>query len=1063
MSEQKQPYHERVAGEVIKALQEGTAPWVKPWEPGQQPDKPTNALTGKPYRGWNNVYLSMLKQGDDNRWCTYKQAGELGAQVRKGEKGAVIQYWQFQEKMLLKDDQGKPLLDDKGEKKYLNVELERPKVFHAVVFHASQIDGLPPLPPRKEKPEWERHEAAEKLLEASGASIHHDQNDRAFYRPSTDQIHLPERGQFPTPDNYYATALHELGHWTGHSSRLDRDLVHPFGSEGYAKEELRAELASYMLGSELGIGHDPGQHTAYIGSWIKTLKDDPQELFRASRDAQQIMDYVQGLGQEQEKGHQQEQEKEKSQVQKELLAELVEASNKALEGYKSIESWRTMEAAANAYGMDATLTRPERQEDRLLGEMVIRYEKDGKLLPIETELIPGDGKAVTSVDGERVPGTGFTSDPDWQTAAFKRAVTPLLQQQVTQRQEQDQELAAKPTQLADDTDAHGDNAGHWILASGEGENRLPGGPWPNQERAELEAGYINRLAAGLAEVREGRMTAEGLDAVAETMVVPGEYGVRGVVKDELNTWTGATQVRGCIEVEKGGETFVEEAPAQEAQFFGVYVGQEDGRMVWQSDHHTQEQANAVAQRLEAIHEQAKVYQSREAQEQTLSRSQEQAKESNAMGTPKQEAGQPPQIAQEKAWLNVPYKEKNEAKQHGAKWDKDAKSWYAAAGTNLAPLSKWLPENNEIRQERPQDPRAEFADALKGAGLRLDGLPLMDGKLHRVPVEGDEKGKSSGAYKGHLDGHPAGFIQNFKSGYKENWKATGQRLNPAEIAKLELQAEAKKKAREQERQDGYNAKSHAITHELASLPDAPADHPYLKGKGLDAAGHAFGAKLDDRGNLVIPIEDKDGKVWSAQRIGPTGFKGYEKDAKVSGCYQVIGGKDALAAQDSQEPVLISSGFGTSASIHMATGRPVVVAFQDNNLKDVAQEFKQMFPERTIAVLGDDDRHLPERTPALPNSGRVKANEAAKAVGGRAIFPQFTAQEKGREFTDFSDLHRARGLATVQRQVEQGLAQARTTVNARDQREQVIDKKQGRDKEREEQKRSRSRGEARSLGL
>lgn len=434
-----------------------------------------------------------------------------------------------------------------------------------------------------------------------------------------------------------------------------------------------------------------------------------------------------------------------------------------------------------------------------------------------------------------------------------------------------------------------------------------------------------------------------------------------------------------------------------------------------------------------------------------------------METPKQEAAQPQQIAQEKTWLNVPYKEKNEAKQQGARWDKGAKSWYAPEGTNLAPLSKWLPENNEIRQEPPQDPRAEFAEALKDAGLKVEGLPQMDGKLHRVPVEGDEKGKSSGAYKGYLDGHPAGFIQNFKSGYKENWKATGQRLNPAEIAKLEREAEAKRQAREREREAGYNAKSQAITQELANLPDAPADHPYLKGKGLDGAGHAFGAKLDDRGNLVIPIEDKEGKVWSAQRIGPTGFKGYEKDAKVSGCYQVIGGKDALAAQDAHEPLLISTGFGTSASIHMATGRPVVVAFQDNNLQDVAQEFKQMFPERTIAVLGDDDRHLPERTPPLPNSGRVKANEAAKAVGGRAIFPQFTAQEKGREFTDFSDLHRVRGLATVQRQVEQGLAQARTTVNARDQREQMLEKKQEREKEREEQKRSKSRGEARGLGL
>lgn len=1053
MAEQKQPYHERVAEEVIKALQEGTAPWIKPWEPGQQPDRPTNALTGKPYRGWNNVYLSMLQQGEDNRWCTYKQANELGAQVRKGEKGAVVQYWQFREKKLLKDDQGKPILDEKGEKQYRNVELERPKVFHAVVFHASQIDGMPPLPPRKERPEWERHADAEKLLEASGASIHHDQNDRAFYRPSTDQIHLPERGQFPTPDNYYATALHELGHWTGHPSRLDRDLAHPFGSEGYAKEELRAEMASYMLGSELGIGHDPGQHTAYIGSWIKALKEDPQELFRASRDAQQIMDFVQGLVQEQE------QEQEKVQTQQQLIAELDEASGEALEGYKSIESWRTMETTAKAYGMNATLARSEREE----GAMVIRYEKDGETLPIETELMPGDGKAVTLVDGERVLGTGFTSDPEWQAEAFKQAITPLLQHQVTQRQESGKDVSAAVNEIADwETGREPDL---WnIKVGGKGLlGRQGAGSYRDKGLAEQEAAYINRMAAGLAEVWEGRMTAEGLDTVANTMIVPGEHGVQSMVKHELDTWTGTTEVRGCIEIEKDGEKLVLETPADEAQFFGVYAGQEDGRMVWQSDHPTQEQANAVAYRLEAIHAQAKVYQSREAQEQTISRSQAQAKENNAMETPKQEAAQPQQTAQEKTWLNVPYKEKNEAKQQGARWDKGAKSWYAPEGTNLAPLSKWLPENNEIRQEPPQDPRAEFAEALKDAGLKVEGLPQMDGKLHRVPVEGDEKGKSSGAYKGYLDGHPAGFIQNFKSGYKENWKATGQRLNPAEIAKLEREAEAKRQARERERETGYNAKSQAITQELASLPDAPADHPYLKGKGLDGAGHAFGAKLDDRGNLVIPIEDKEGKVWSAQRIGPNGFKGYEKDAKVSGCYQVIGGKDALAAQDAHEPLLISTGFGTSASIHMATGRPVVVAFQDNNLQDVAQEFKQMFPERTIAVLGDDDRHLPERTPPLPNSGRVKANEAAKAVGGRAIFPQFTAQEKGREFTDFSDLHRVRGLAAVQRQVEQGLAQARTTVNARDQREQMLDKKQEREKEREEQKRSKSRGEARGLGL
>ena len=100
-------------------------------------------------------------------------------------------------------------------------------------------------------------------------------------------------------DNYYATALHELGHWTGHASRLGRDLEHPFGSEGYAKEELRAEIASMILGDELGIGHDPGQHAAYVGTWINALRDDPLEIFRAAADAEKIHGYVLALEQQQ--------------------------------------------------------------------------------------------------------------------------------------------------------------------------------------------------------------------------------------------------------------------------------------------------------------------------------------------------------------------------------------------------------------------------------------------------------------------------------------------------------------------------------------------------------------------------------------------------------------------------------------------------------------------------------------------------------------------------------------------------------------------------------------------
>ncbi len=114
-----------------------------------------------------------------------------------------------------------------------------------------------------------------------------------------------------------------------------------------------------------------------------------------------------------------------------------------------------------------------------------------------------------------------------------------------------------------------------------------------------------------------------------------------------------------------------------------------------------------------------------------------------------------------------YQEKNDAKKVGARWDKEAKSWYAPEGINLTPLNAWLPDSQANAQARPQDPLDEFAQALKDASLQSEGRRQMDGELHRVPVEGGKAGPLDGAYKGYLDGHPAGFIQNFKNGYKGN--------------------------------------------------------------------------------------------------------------------------------------------------------------------------------------------------------------------------------------------------------------------------------------------------------
>jgi len=287
-------YAESVSQSIIQQLKEGTAPWVQSWEPGQS-FRPYNGSTGKSYRGFNALWLmseKINKGYGDNRWLTYHQAQQVDAQVNKGEKSTTIQYWKWDREITKLDPDGKPLRDEAGEIIKTRVPLAQPHVFYAKVFNAEQINGLEKEAPRLLLNEPERHEQAEKLLNHSQAHIVFENGNRAFYRPSTDTIVLPERSQFKTPDAFYATAFHELSHASGHESRLNRDLSNPFGSIAYAKEELRAEIASLMLGEQLEIGHDLGQHAAYIESWIQVLEDDHREIFKAAADAEKIIDYV---------------------------------------------------------------------------------------------------------------------------------------------------------------------------------------------------------------------------------------------------------------------------------------------------------------------------------------------------------------------------------------------------------------------------------------------------------------------------------------------------------------------------------------------------------------------------------------------------------------------------------------------------------------------------------------------------------------------------------------------------------------------------------------------------
>ncbi len=292
----RRDFRQEVTDRIITMLENGVAPWQKPWNSADATlDMPMNPTTGKTYRGGNAMHLmatGLSRCYGDPRWMTYRQAAALTWQVRKGEKGI----WEVKTG---RDTRSEPVRADEGDGRQPTDEPDQGRgnrLIHRVytVFNAKQIQGIPGWSPN-ERSVFEVVEAAEQILKNSGATILHDQADRAFYSRLSDSIHLPSRQAFKDAAGYYGTALHELAHWSGHPSRLNRATLtdsYRFGDISYAKEELRAELASVFLAAERGVPHDPEQHAAYVSSWINVLKQDKNEIFRAAYDASRAADFL---------------------------------------------------------------------------------------------------------------------------------------------------------------------------------------------------------------------------------------------------------------------------------------------------------------------------------------------------------------------------------------------------------------------------------------------------------------------------------------------------------------------------------------------------------------------------------------------------------------------------------------------------------------------------------------------------------------------------------------------------------------------------------------------------
>ena len=285
----EQDIYTRITNQIVSHLEKGVRPWVRPWNAEHAAGRITRPLrhNRKPYSGINVLSLwasAMAQNFAAPVWMTFKQASELDAHIRKGEKGSLVVY---------ADSITRKETDEKtGDE----IDREIPFLKGYTVFNVEQIDGLAEVYYAKAAPALDpvaRVEHAEKFFAALGATIRHGGN-RAFYSIAADAIQMPPFESFQDADSYYATLAHECTHWTGSKTRLDRDFGgHRFGSEGYAVEELVAELGAAFLCADLELALEPHEdHASYIATWLKVLAADKRAVFTAAAHAQRAAEFI---------------------------------------------------------------------------------------------------------------------------------------------------------------------------------------------------------------------------------------------------------------------------------------------------------------------------------------------------------------------------------------------------------------------------------------------------------------------------------------------------------------------------------------------------------------------------------------------------------------------------------------------------------------------------------------------------------------------------------------------------------------------------------------------------
>jgi antirestriction protein ArdC len=270
--------YNKITSQITELMQQHGSDWTRPWT--STAGGPSNALTGDHYKGINTLLLNLeanYKGYSRPCWATFKQWRMKGGKVRKGQRGTLCVFY-------------KAIAINQPDEDIKTI----PVMNHFFLFNADQVEGIE-LPETEETVTIQnRNHAVDDLINSTGAIIH-ETGSRAYYSPSQDHIHMPPLSAFTNPEMFYSTLLHELSHWSGHPTRLNRKegMKGRFGTSAYAMEELVAELASAFLSIQLKVSHEPRKdHAQYLNSWIKVLGQDPKAFSSAASKAQGVADYL---------------------------------------------------------------------------------------------------------------------------------------------------------------------------------------------------------------------------------------------------------------------------------------------------------------------------------------------------------------------------------------------------------------------------------------------------------------------------------------------------------------------------------------------------------------------------------------------------------------------------------------------------------------------------------------------------------------------------------------------------------------------------------------------------